>query len=106
MQIDRLKAVSIQLQNLEAQKSIAILHDNYDEAKRIKVNMEQMKYMSMMQANANLYNAPQDLPSLSASSIINFQGGLGKNTKVDTRKSYSKEQNFGGDVIVEPISLD
>ena len=79
------------------------MHDNYDEAKRIKVNMEQMKYMSMMQANANLYNAPQDMPSLSASPIINYQGSL---KKVDTRKSYSKEQNFGSDVIVEPISLE
>lgn len=101
VQIDRLKAVSIQLQNLESQKNIAILHDNYDEAKRIKINMEQMKYMSMMHANANLYNAPQDLQSLSGP-IVNYQG---KSKNPDNRKSYSKETNFG-DVIVEPISLD
>lgn len=40
VQIDRLKAVAISLQNLDSQKAIAIQNDNFDEAKRLKVNME------------------------------------------------------------------
>jgi len=37
------------------------VQDNYDEAKRLKVNMEQIKYMAMMHANSNLHNLPMPM---------------------------------------------
>ena len=49
--LDRLRAVALQLQNLDAQKQVAIGQDNFDDAKRIKMQMEQLKYSTLMQAS-------------------------------------------------------
>lgn len=43
MQIERLKAVSVQLSSLDAQKQLAVQQESFDEAKRIKDEMDRIR---------------------------------------------------------------